>query len=111
MPAKKPATNGVAKKTTKAATPATDLPPADGVVAKTTKARASAVPPKSARAATSLAAQTATDIPSPMTTGVAAEISDEQIREHAYHLWLSGTPGNQDDHWHSAERSLRSRKS
>ena len=79
----------MAKKTTATTAVATKKAPAIAVDAdvqtpvKETKARNSVVPP---------AAKTK---------------APAAVAEHAYHLWINGTPGDHVEHWTTAERALR----
>jgi hypothetical protein len=45
----------------------------------------------------------------PSVSAVAVQDSEEQIREHAYHIWKhAGEPhGQHDEHWNLAEKQLR----
>lgn len=64
---------------------------------KSTPARNTTVPPK-ARSSAKAA------------NGSTAAVTREMIAERAYHIWLSGAPGGEMDHWCAAERELNSRK-
>jgi hypothetical protein len=44
------------------------------------------------------------------TAGAARSVTTEMIAERAYHLWLSGAPGGEFDHWCAAERELNGGK-
>ncbi len=59
---------------------------------KSTPARNTTVPPKATV--------------STKDNGRAAEVTREMVAERAYHLWLSGAPGGEFDHWCAAEREL-----
>jgi hypothetical protein len=62
---------------------------------KSTPARKTSVPPKATgNGKVALAA------------GVVSPVTREMIAERAYHLWLSGAPGGELDHWCCAEREL-----
>lgn len=58
---------------------------------KTTPARNTNVPPKAKAGAKASAV---------------IEITREMIAERAYHLWRTGAPGGELDHWCAAEREL-----
>jgi hypothetical protein len=66
---------------------------------KSTPTRNTSVPPKAkANGKVALAA------------GVVSPVTREMIAERAYHLWLSGAPGGEFEHWCAAERELNGGK-
>lgn len=58
---------------------------------KSTPARKTTVPPKTR---------------STKSAAKPVEVTREMIAERAYHLWQSGAPGGEFDHWCAAEREL-----
>ena len=89
-----PSTSSAAPKTKKSPAVAADVQ-AEAPV-KETKARNSTVPPKAKTASKSAHFDATT-----------TEVTDAMIAEHAYHMWKSGEPGDQDSHWHAAVKKLR----
>jgi Protein of unknown function (DUF2934) len=79
--------------------PTVDVAAAPAV--KTSRVRQSSVPPKSTRGSAKSASTTGLSEP--------AQVTREMIAERAYHLWRSGAPGGEFDHWCAAERELRAR--
>lgn len=63
---------------------------------KSTPARKTTVPPKAKSSAKSAVS--------------AGPVTREMIAERAYHLWRSGAPGGELDHWCCAERELNGGK-
>lgn len=76
--------------TTKSAKPSVSDAPREATV-RSTPARKTTVPPKTR--STKSAARS-------------VEVTREMIAERAYHLWQSGAPGGEFEHWCAAEREL-----
>jgi hypothetical protein len=70
---------------------------------KTVKPRNTSVPPKAAAKSSAVS-------PAAQQAAQAIEITHAMIAERAYHLWLSGAPGCEHDHWCAAENELRNRR-
>lgn len=90
----------------KASTPKSSTPkreatvkstPAEKSAEKSTPTRKTSVPPKAKANGNGKVA---------LAAGMVSPVTREMIAERAYHLWLSGAPGGELDHWCAAEREL-----